>query len=412
MEETGKLGQSARKVCILTETYFPAIGGGETQARLLGEDLLNRGGEVIVITRRSDGSLPKAEEMAGIRIYRIGPTGRQHWRKWGMLISCLPSLMRKRKQYDLILVSGFRILGVPAVLTGRILHKKVILKADSLGEMSGEYFAGGLSKVGLHTASFLFRLFLFIRNKVLLRADCFVAISSGIVTELMNHGVTPEKIHSIPNGVDTARFCPVNHDQKLELRRKLGLSPQAVVITFSGRLVTYKGLPLLIRVWKEVQSKHQDVRLLLVGSGGLDIHNCEAALRDYARSNRLQESIFFTGDVRNVNEYLQASDLFVFPTTNEAFGISLIEAMACGLPVVTTSIDAVKEIVTHKHNGLVIRAGDFQQLHDAICALIDDVRLSEDLGKAALRTVHRRYLRESVAQRYIELFERTVAKPT
>ena len=89
-----------------------------------------------------------------------------------------------------------------------------------------------------------------------------------------------------------------------------------------------------MRVWLEVQRQHPNVKLLVVGAGGLDIHNCEAELKAYVIANGLQDSVHFTGSVENVHEYLQVADIFVFPTENEAFGISLIEAMACGLPAI------------------------------------------------------------------------------
>jgi hypothetical protein len=86
--------------------------------------------------------------------------------------------------YDLIFVSGFRVVGVTAVLLAKLLGKKVILKADSLGEMSGDFFTGGLARFGLRPGSLLFRAFLGLRNRILRRADRFVAISSVVADEL------------------------------------------------------------------------------------------------------------------------------------------------------------------------------------------------------------------------------------
>ncbi len=106
----------------------------------------------------------------------------------------------------------------------------------------------------------------------------------------------------------------------------------------------------------------------------------------------------------NVYEYLQASDIFVFPTGNEAFGISLIEAMACGLPVIVTPVGGIKDIVNNGHNGLTVEVGNFDRLYDAMENLIFDDSLSASLGKSALETVQIKYLRESVAKKYIQMF--------
>jgi len=175
-------------------------------------------------------------------------------------------------------------------------------------------------------------------------------------------------------------------------------------VTYTGRLVSYKGLPLLLRVWQEIQRKHRHVSLILVGAGGLDIHNCEADLKAYIAANELQQSVHFTGSVQNVPEYLQASDIFVFPTENDAFPSSLVEAMTCGLPVITTPVGAIKTIVTDKQNGLVVQPGNFQQLYEALDTLITDTTLAGHLGQGARQTVQARYSTAIVTQKYIKLF--------
>jgi glycosyltransferase involved in cell wall biosynthesis len=245
---------------------------------------------------------------------------------------------------------------------------------------------------------------------VLREADCFVAISSEVAEELMRHGVNPSHVRAIPNCVDTRRFCPPEPEERLSLRQKLSaelvrpLEPGEKVVTFVGRLVAYKGLPLLVRVWREFTKEHRHVRLLLVGAGGDDIHNCEAELRAYLQTNGLWDTVHLTGDVLNVPEYLKASDAFVLPTENEAFGLSLVEAMACGLPVLSTPVGGVKDIVEHRQNGLLVEAGDFRGLYDAMQVLLTDAELVTRLGQAALRTVQERYAMDVVVGKYSALF--------
>jgi glycosyltransferase involved in cell wall biosynthesis len=164
-------------------------------------------------------------------------------------------------------------------------------------------------------------------------------------------------------------------------------------------------------VWRGIKSEHEQVHLVLVGTGGLDIHNCEAELKEYVRSHGLQDSVRFTGAVENVHEYLQAADIFVFPTEREAFGISLIEAMACGLAVISTSAGGTKGLLKHGQDGLVVEAGSPQQLHDALHSLITNEPLSMCLGQNAWRTARQRFAAERVTQQYIDLFEHTAFAP-
>ena len=401
---TGKEATQKPGICLLTETYYPVVGGGETQARVLAEDLVTHGFNVIVVTRRSSEELSRVDQVGGVTVCRTSPVGGGHLKRWTMVFTCLPVLLKRRRQYDVIYVSGFKALGLTAVLVSRLLRKRCMLKADSNGEMSGAFFDRGRQSLGLSSDSAVFRLFLTLRNRILRRADRFVAISTDIAEELHRHGVPSREIEMVTNSVDTNRFSPVNPSIKAALRRRFGLPVDQTIVTYTGRLVSYKGLPLLLEVWKHIHRVHDNAMLLLVGSGGLDMYNCEAELKAFVQANGLEHSVRFTGDIHNVHEYLQASDIFVFPTEKEAFGISLIEAMACGLPVIATPTGGIKDIVVDQQNGLLVEAGSFQQLHEGLRRLITDASLAGTLGSAALLTARSRYARDVVLENYIELF--------
>ncbi len=393
------------KICIFTETYYPVVGGGEIQAQLLAKGLIANGHSVIILTRRSDTALKKQERCDDVNVYRLAPVGGGQLKKWGLLLSGLPMLISLRHQYDLIFVSGYRIIGLAAILAGKLLRKPVILKADSQGEMSGDFFESGLKRLGGSRTSLLFRLFLKVRNAILKKADAFSAISSEIASEWKMIGIPAKRIHLIPNGVDTTRFVPIVPAKKNLLRKKLNLPQKATIAIYTGRLVSYKGLPLLLKVWKQVSSRHRNVLLLLVGTGGLDIHNCEAQMHEFVNTSGLGKRVRFTSTVENVSEYLQASDIFVFPTENEAFGNSLVEAMACGLPVVTTPVGAIKTIVLDKENGLLVRVGNFNDLYEALDLLMMNKVLAECLGRAARQSVQVEYAVHFMTKRYISLFQ-------
>lgn len=381
------------------------MGGGETQARLLAEGLIAGGHSVILLTRRSDATLKKQERYGDLEVYRLAPSGSGQLKKWGLLFSGLPALIRLRDRYDLIFVSGYRIIGLVAVLAGKLLQKPVVLKADSQGEMSGEFFESGLQKLGISNTSILFRWFLRFRNAILKKADAFSAISPEIASEWTSSGVPADKVFLIPNAVDTSLFVPVDSEQKLFLRKKLGLSRTAKIAIYTGRLVSYKGLPLLVKVWAEICCRHENALLLLAGTGGLDIHNCENELKEYVTSVGLDGKIIFLGAVSNVPEYLQAADLFVFPTENDAFPSSIIEAMACAMPILSTPVGAIKTIIANGENGLLIEPRNAQQLYETLDVMLSDRVLAYRLGQAALQTVQEQYSAGNVTRNYQSLFE-------
>jgi glycosyltransferase involved in cell wall biosynthesis len=397
---------SLPRVCLLTETYYPLTGGGESQTRVLAASLRNRNFQVLIITRRCSDSWKEIDLVDGVSVYRIPPVGTGRFTRWFMLFWSLLALAKTRSQYDVVYVSGFKSLGLSAVLAAKLLRKRCILKADSNGEMSGEFFAAGLKKFGLTPSSIIVRILLSGRNKILRGANYFVAITTGIAEELKSEGVDPSSIALISNGIDTDRFSRITAFEKQSLRQTLVIPRKGIIITYAGRLVSYKGLPLLLRVAEVIQSEFDHVGFVLIGSGGFDMHNCEDELKKFVKAKGLEESIYFAGEVDNVHEYLQASDIFVLPSEEDAFPLALVEAMACGLPVISTPVGGIKEIITDRQNGLLVQARDFQQLYQVISGLIGDPTLSASLGTAAVQTVQERYSAGIIIQKYCELFRR------
>lgn len=398
------------RLCVLIESYYPVVGGMESQARNLAESLHGMGVPQLFVTRRTSRSLAPIETVDGMPVHRVPPSVASSRGRWGMIAGCIPTLYRLRDRYDLIFVPGLRVLGLAGVWAARRLGKKCVLKAESSGEMSGEFFKGGLRRIRMSNASVPVRFLMKARNRYLARADGFVSMSAEMTGEFTGCGVDPAKITVIPQTVEVRRFFPVAGARKCELRKKLKLPETGRLLIFTGRLVSYKGLPVLMRSWRDLAAGYPDATLVVVGAGGVDVYNCEAEIKRYTAENGLQARVIFTGAVGNVNEYLQASDIFVFPTENEAFGISLIEGMACGLPVISTTIGGIRDILAHEQNGLVITAGDQGQLTAAMRRLLDDDGLAQRLGKTALATVHERYTREIVAAKYLAFFRAVCAK--
>ena len=387
------------RVLILTETFRPEIGGGERQAAVLGQGLLLRGHQVLLLTRRSRPGLPTDEQFDGLHVVRVGPASASRLSKWALLLTMPRALRRLRGQYDCVLVSGYRILAMPALAAARRAGVPIVLKADSLGEFSGEFFRAGLASLHLSPDSWIVRRALAWRNRALGDADAFVAIASEIHAELAAHGILPERIRSIPNGVDTRQFRPATAEERAALRGQLGL-PAGPIVTYTGRLVSYKGLGVLVDAWRVLATERPTGTLVLVGEGGGDMHDCEANLRETVARLGLEDRVRFAGAIPNVEDYLRAADIFAFPTEQEAFGLSLVEAMACGLPAVTTRVGGLADYVRDGENAAVIAPRDTEGLANAIRDLVDSPALAARLGTAARATAVRQFSEQAVAAAY------------
>jgi glycosyltransferase involved in cell wall biosynthesis len=320
-----------------------------------------------------------------------------------MVVTAFLELIRLKGHYDVILVCGFRILGVPALLANLLLGRPCVLKADSQGELSGRFFDSGLARFRLRYDSFPVRPAIRVRNLLLRGAARFVAISAVVEQEYSDNGIPPDRIVRIPNSVNSSTFRPVLREQKDSLRARLGIPPGRKAAMFTGRLVTTKGLPSLLRAWPAVIGRHPDALLVLVGSGGLGLQNCENELKLQVAQNSLETSVLFTGSVGNVHEYLQAGDIFVFPSEREAFGISVIEAMASGLPVVTTCIDGIKDIVRPGLDALVVTPGDDGALAAAMIQALDGGDEIAAMTVAARQRAVQKYSDVSVVAAYRDL---------
>lgn len=394
---------STLTVCVLTEEFYPVMAGVEVHIRSLADRLRDHGIAVRIITRRLKRHWSRHAVVCGHPVDRLPPSGGGQLKKWILILPVLRWLFTHRREYDLIYAPHFRTLGIPAVIAGRLLRRPAVLMEAVHGEMSGEIFDHGLHRLQLSRRFGPLRLAMGLRNRMIRRADAFVANSAEVAAEYSRHGVPPERIRRIPHGVDTGRFRPASPRERALLRRRLGISPDAAVAVYVGRLVSYKGLPMLIDVWERVIAERPGALLILVGSGAAGTaYDCESELRRAVADRGLGQTVHFAGRVGRVEDYLRASDLFVFPSVRDTFAIALVEAMSCGLPAVIVPRGGPGEIVTPGHDGLAASTPD--QFQRALMRLLDDPDLAADLGREARRTAMERYDREREAAAYSALF--------
>lgn len=175
-------------------------------------------------------------------------------------------------------------------------------------------------------------------------------------------------------GVDLDRFSP---------DASPALSFGNPVVLYVGRFDPGKGLRELVKAHKLVLQR-DDVELLLVGDGSL-----RDELEDTVAKLGTADQVTFTGAVphQEVHRYYAAADVFCLPSHSEGFGLGNIEAMACGIPVVTTRVGAIPEYIDHEENGLLVPRGDVNALCDAIGSLIRDPEFRETLAASALEDV-------------------------
>lgn len=200
------------------------------------------------------------------------------------------------------------------------------------------------------------------------------------------YGVPPERIHGIPNPIDTSVF---SLRDRRAARERLGIPGDAVVVAWHGRVeLAGKGLDLLMDVWPRVSTAvaGRDVRLLLIGDGpdgrALDARIAALYDRSVARVAR------FVHDPSEIASLLAAADLWTLPSRSEGLPVAPAEALACSLPIVAADVGGVAEILGDSGAGIVFPAGDAAALEGALVrALTDDIWRFRSRERARQRAV-------------------------
>ncbi len=236
--------------------------------------------------------------------------------------------------------------------------------------------------------------------------DCEAIVPSRqqLVDTCRSHRLDPERVHVVPNGVDTALFRP---QPQAAVRARLGLG-EGFAFVFAGRLNRQKGAHHAIEALAEARAGGVAARLLVVGDG-----EERDWLESLARRRRLDDVVAFVGAQPRVTvaDYLAAADAFVFPTErDEAAPLVLLQALACGLPVVATVRGGIPEVVDRPgDNGLLVPPGDRGALVNAMRHLYEDEALRERLARSALARVRAEYALERMVERTVAVYELAVA---
>ena len=280
-----------------------------------------------------------------------------------MAVACLPLLRRLKRDpgFDVIDAHFAYPDGYAASLLGRWLGVPVTIT-----------LRGTESRLA-NSPPFARRL-----RAALAGADRVIAVAGALRDVAVRLGVPPDRAEVVGNGVDVARFAPVPRG---EARQALGLPPDAPVLISVGTLVERKGFHRVIELLPALRDKHPGLVYLIVGGSGPE-GDMSAALRAQVAALGLGDAVRFLGPLAPdaLSGPLSAADVFVLATRNEGWANVFLEAMACGLPVVTTDVGGNAEVVCRPELGRVVPFGDAPALQGAL-----DTALATPWDRAAIR---------------------------
>jgi glycosyltransferase involved in cell wall biosynthesis len=235
-------------------------------------------------------------------------------------------------------------------------------------------------------------------------ATLIVTISNYSLQKIREHyGVVEGKVRIVPNGVDIMRFKPAT--DVAAAKRQFGLGTEPCVL-FVGSLIPRKGLPLLVEAAKRVVKTRAETKFVIAGKGPL-----ESQLTDTLKKSNITRNFVFLGNVKEdgLIPLYNCADVFVLPSIQEGQGIVLLEAQACGKPVVAFGVGGVNEAVRNGETGLLVETGNTDALAEGLLKLLDDEPMRLRMGAEGRRFVSDNFTWDLCAHKMLNVYREALA---
>lgn len=360
------------KIGYLISSFYPATGGREILTLNFAKELAKRGHEVHVFTTLQKG-LKKEEMVFGIYIHRT-----RNWFKYRYYLEFNPGWVYNALKYklDIFQVQSFGfIMADKAAILKRIFSKAIILNSPM-----GPFMALEKYKWWQSALKKLYTLLEWPVNRMYKKV---IAINPEQWKWMVKCGVRKENVVFIPPSVESFVFAKYDKKSFVEKHNLHG----KFVISYVGRIQRYKGLDQVISILPSIINKHKNVVFLAMGKDADDM----ARLKEMALNLGVEKNVVFTGPVSDEEKIqgLDVSQIFVFPSEWEAFGIVLVEAMARGNAIVSTKTEGGKFLIEEGVNGYLYDYKDTRALEKHILKLIEDDKLRKMIISNNIKKAHR-----------------------
>jgi len=371
---------------------FPPLGGGGGVASYHIAKELAKTHEVDYLTTAFKG-LPKFEVVDGINIYRVPVLGRKELSTATLLsmLSFFPSSLVKGfklcklNHYDVINAHFVIPSGPSGAILSRLFNVPVVMSVHG-----GDIYDPS-KKWSPHKHFFLRKIITWLLDG----SDKIIAQSNNTKNNANKYYHSNKKITVIPLGFVIPEF-------KKTTRKELNLSDDDIILISVGRLIKRKGYEYAIQAASKLH--HKNLKYLIIGDGPE-----EENLKNLANRLGVEDKVEFLGFVSEEKKfrYLSISDIYVLSSLHEGFGICLLEAMYCGLPIVSTNNGGQTDFLVEGENALMVPIEDSEAIADKILEMLKNKDLRGKMIENNIKDI-RKYDIENVAMKYEKLFEQCV----
>jgi len=395
------------KILMISAQLVPEVfGGAEQQCLKLSKQLISDGYQITILTSRSTFKLPYKENLDGIEVVRIWTgTAPQIMGPYILssllwLIGCILWFRKNYNGIDIVHIHQAKFQAFVGCLLGRWFRKPVIVK---VGNADSSFDLESLKRKAI-IGNFLYQT---VKNNT----TKFIAISTQIQQNFADHNIESYKVINIPNGVSQILTFDEVQQKKQHSRFRLidkflNTSTDCKYFLSAGRLSEEKNITLLVKVFVELAKDNKDIWLIILGDGPL-----QKDIQLLIQENKIEDKVILTGYVKNVNEYMIASDFFVLPSEIEGMSNSLLEAMSIGLIPIASKISGSADLIQHGENGYLVAPPLETNFKDALLTVIKmDSGCILEMQRKSYSTIKAYYTMDLIANRYKTLYSDLVAR--
>ncbi|MDL2336221.1 MAG: glycosyltransferase family 4 protein [Pseudomonadota bacterium] len=381
--------QKRRARILMYTAYFePEYSGAALQGLTLAKELRRRGHHIEFVTNRWSGLGDKAE-VDGFAVQRLEPGRMRKHREFRLWFNLARYVWARRRDFDILHSHGAYFTNAFIGPLARMLGLKSLIKAS----LADDDLQG------------LYRPIVGRLHRLMLRGiDAYVAISQDLVDEFRAGGLQANKIHHLPNGVDTDRFHAATPQEVASIRAELMLPSDQPIALYVGVLDQRKNILWLADQWIRNDAFGTGALLLAVGPQGRDDAegHLRARLAELASAHPKRFALHdFHADV---TPYYQCVDLLLLPSAKEGLPNVVLEAMACGLPCIAAKASGSRELIVEGETGYTYAPADIAELAMAVKRCLSS--LGAGMGAKARRLAEDRYSIVSIANQYEAIYAR------
>jgi phosphatidylinositol alpha-mannosyltransferase len=381
------------RVLHVSPFFPPHIGGLENQVDVLSQEQGKLGHIVKVLTSTSGGTLPGGLWENGIKVRRL--------RSFQLGDDAIPLGMMRHLSMengtnDVVHLHGHLFYST----TLGALHKR-LHGAPTIMTFHGDY------KPATSAGRWMKRIRDITQGPLILNSlDGMIALTQHDKAHLTAMGMDEERIDIIPNGVDLDIFRPLDTHVTDEFRERVGISDEAPVILFLGKLVEQKGFLDLLRAMPGILKEVPDAHLLILGEGR-DLPRGQAI----AQKQGFQDAVTFAGRMccDDLVSAYSAAQVVSLPSHSEGMPLVILEAAASGKPVVATNVSGIPEFVEEGRTGTLVPPSDPGVLSEALIDYLADDTIARQVGKWSLAKARKEFDLHVQVRRTIQAYEGVIA---